>query len=263
MSREQLLATTLLSLLPGHASNGLLTAYVSVVDTGEPLSLDDDAYASELADGQTRWFDNRAVKVGDGLSFTWRDVTDRVRLRQRLAHEAQSDPLTGLVNRSGLAVAAAATLRRTRRLGERIAVLYCDVDDLKGINDTWGHEGGDLVLRTVADRIAGTLRGSDVAARVGGDEFIVLADGLSGDDAATAVATKIEQAVSRPIVHRGTVLVPSVSIGLALVEAGDDLDAVLVRADAELYRRKQARDGGVLGSVSRGATASPQPGRPA
>jgi diguanylate cyclase (GGDEF)-like protein len=165
--------------------------------------------------------------------------------------------LTGLVNRSGLATAAAATFRRTRRLGERIAVLYCDVDDLKGINDTWGHEWGDLVLRTVADRIAGTLRGSDVAARVGGDEFIVLADGLSGDEAAIAVATKVEQAVSRPIVHRGTVYIPTVSIGLALAEPGDDLDAVLVRADTELYRSKQARDSGVPVAGSRGA---PSPG---
>ena len=241
MTREELLSSTLLSLLPGHASNGLLDAYAQVVTTGQPLSLDDDPYASELADGETRWFDNRAVRIGDGVSFTWRDVTDRVRLRQRLAREATSDPLTGLVNRAGLAEAAARTFRRTRRAGERIAILYCDVDHLKTINDTLGHEWGDLVLRTVADRMAGTVRGGDVAARVGGDEFVVVADGLLDEEAAVEVATKIATAVTRPISHAATELVPTLSIGLALAEPGEDVDDVLRRADAALYQRKGER----------------------
>jgi diguanylate cyclase (GGDEF)-like protein len=242
LSREQLLQSTLLELLPGHADTGLFAAYASVVETGVPLCLDDDPYASELTDGLTRWFDNRLVKVGDGLSFTWRDVTDRVRLRQRLTREAKSDPLTGLVNRAGLAEQAAKAFCRSRRAGERIAVYYCDVDHLKQINDTLGHEWGDLVLRTVADRLAGTLRGSDVAARVGGDEFVVVADGLTDEDAAVDVATKIASAVTRPITHAGVVVVPTLSIGLALADPGDDVDEVLRRADASLYRRKQDRD---------------------
>jgi diguanylate cyclase (GGDEF)-like protein/PAS domain S-box-containing protein len=244
LSRDQLLSTSLLELLPGHADTGLFDAYARVVETGEPLSLDDDPYASELTDGQTRWFDNRLVKVGDGLSFTWRDVTDRVRLRQRLTREAKSDPLTGLVNRAGLVEAAAKAFRRSRRAGERIAVYYCDVDHLKQINDTLGHEWGDLVLRTVADRLAGTLRGSDVASRVGGDEFVIIADGLTDERAALEVATKIASAVTRPITHAGDIVVPTLSIGLALADPGDDVDDVLRRADAALYRRKQSRNDG-------------------
>jgi len=241
MDRDQLLTTTLLELLPGHSATGLFDSYASVVETGVPFLTDDDPFASDLTDGQIRWFDNRAVKVGDGLSFTWRDVTDRVQLRQRLTHEANSDPLTGLVNRAGFAEEAANVFRRSRRSDERIAVYYCDVDYLKHINDTLGHEWGDLVLRTVADRLTGALRSSDVAARVGGDEFIVIADGLSDEDAALDVATKLAKAVTRPITHAGDVIVPTLSIGLALAEPGEDVDQALRRADAALYRRKQSR----------------------
>jgi len=242
MPRDELLASTLLSLLPGHATNGLLAQYVAVVETGRALSLDDDPYASELAGGETRWFDNRLVKVGDGLSFTWRDVTDRVLLRQRLAREATSDPLTGLVNRAGFAEAAQRAFARTRRRGEQLAMFYCDVDHLKFINDTYGHEWGDLVLRTIADRLAGTLRTSDVAARIGGDEFVVIADGITDSEAALAVAMKIADAVTRPITHAGRELVPTLSIGLAVALPGETVEDVLRHADEALYRQKRQRD---------------------
>jgi diguanylate cyclase (GGDEF)-like protein len=242
MPRDELLASTLLSLLPGHATNGLLAQYVAVVETGRALSLDDDPYASELTGGEIRWFDNRLVKVGDGLSFTWRDVTDRVLLRQRLAREATSDPLTGLVNRAGFAEAAQRAFARSHRRGEKLAMFYCDVDGLKLINDTYGHEWGDLVLRTVADRLAGTLRTSDIAARIGGDEFVVIADGITDSEAALAVAMKIADAVTRPITHAGRELVPTLSIGLAVALPGETVEDVLRHADEALYRHKRQRD---------------------
>lgn len=241
MTREELLGTTLLQLLPSHLDNGLFDRYVEVVETGTPLALDDDPFASEFTAHETRWFDNRAVRVGDGLSFTWRDVTDRVRLRRRLAQEARSDALTGLVNRTGLEESARAMFERTPRAGRSIALLYCDLDDLKAINDTFGHAFGDRVLRAVADRISGAVRSGDVAARVGGDEFVVIADGILDEEAAVRVATKIADAVTRPVRHGADEITPTLSIGVAVAQHGDDVEDALRRADEALYERKRAR----------------------
>ncbi len=241
MSREDLLSTTLLQLLPGHTTNGLFEQYVAVVETGEPLALDDDPYASELTSGGLRWFDNRAVRVGDGLSFTWRDVTDRVRIRRRLAHEARSDSLTGLANRLGLEHAAREMFSREPRRGRRLAILYCDLDDMKSINDTYGHACGDLVLRAVADRIDGALRHGDIAARVGGDEFVILADGITDEEAALAMVVRVAEAVTRPVLYGREAITPTLSVGLALADPGDDVEAALKRADDALYDRKRAR----------------------
>jgi diguanylate cyclase (GGDEF)-like protein/PAS domain S-box-containing protein len=241
MGRDELLSRTLLELLPTHAENGLFEQYVDVVETGVPLALDDDPYANELTGTDLRWFDNRAVKVGDGLSFTWRDVTDRVRIRRRLAHEARSDSLTGLANRLGLKQAARAMFGREPRNGKRLAILYCDLDDMKQINDTYGHACGDLVLRAVADRIDGALRHGDIAARVGGDEFVILADGVTDDEAALALVVRIAEAVTRPVAYGPDSIVPTLSVGLALADPGDDVDASLARADAALYERKRER----------------------
>ncbi|MFN8158184.1 MAG: diguanylate cyclase [Candidatus Nanopelagicales bacterium] len=241
MTREELLSQTLLGLLPAHAENGLLEKYVAVVETGEPLTLDDDPYANEITGTETRWFDNRAVRVGDGLSFTWRDVTDRVRLRRRLAEEARSDPLTGLANRLGLEDAAVTMFGRAPRQGRRLAILYCDLDGLKAINDTYGHEWGDRVLRAVADRINGALRHGDVAARIGGDEFVVLADGIVDEEAAIGVALRIADAVTRPVLHGPDALTPTLTIGHTLADPGDDVTAALRRADDALMARKRSR----------------------
>jgi diguanylate cyclase (GGDEF)-like protein/PAS domain S-box-containing protein len=241
MTRAELLGSTLLTLLPAHVEHGLFDRYVTVVETGEPLVLDDDPFASDLTDNERRWFDNRAVRVGDGLSFTWRDVTDRVRIRRRLAREARSDALTGLVNRVGLAEAARAMFERSPREGRRIGILYCDLDGLKTINDTYGHEWGDRVLRAVAERIAGTVRSGDIAARVGGDEFVVIADGILDDDAVVGLATKLADAVTQPVHHGAHTVTPTLSIGLALADRGEDVAAALRRADAALYERKRAR----------------------
>jgi len=241
LTRQQLLSTTLLTLLPGHATNGLLEAYADVVSSGRPLSLDDHPYPAELGDGSMRWYDNRAVKVGDGLSFTWRDVTDRVQARQQLQVQADSDPLTGLANRHKLLDALTAAFSRTPRTGTRLALLFCDLDRLKAINDRYGHAAGDLVIRAVAERLAASVRHADLAARIGGDEFVVLLDGVHDEADAVAVAEKIAQAVSRPVRLDEGEIVPTLSIGLAVGDPGDDPEAVLERADAALFRDKLGR----------------------
>lgn len=241
LSWDDLMGTTLLTLLPGHRETGLFAQYAQVVETGVPLELDDAPYGSELSDGGIRYFDNRAVKVGDGISFTWRDVTERVEQRQRLARQALTDPLTGLANRQRLLDVMDEACHRIDGSSGAAALLYCDLDGLKGINDTLGHEAGDVVLRAVGDRMRGAVRTADLVARIGGDEFVVLAEGIRDDESAMALALKVADAVTRPLMVGGEELLPTISFGVSVCSPGSTPAQLLRRADAALYRQKRAR----------------------
>ncbi|MGD9956234.1 MAG: diguanylate cyclase [Candidatus Nanopelagicales bacterium] len=240
LSWEELMGTTLLELLPGHLGSGLFQQYADVVESGTPLELDDSPYGSELGDGRIRYFDNRAVKVGDGISFTWRDVTERVEQRQRLARQALTDPLTGLANRQRLLDALDETCPRVAAGGGSAALLYCDLDGLKAINDSLGHEAGDIVLRAVGDRMRGAVRTADVVARMGGDEFVVLAEGIRDDASAMALALKVADAVTRPLLVAGEEILPRISSGVAVCTPGCTPADLLRRADEALYRDKRS-----------------------
>ncbi len=256
LDRNVLLRTTLLELFPEHATSGLLEQYAAVVTTGDPLALDDYPFHSLERDGrtETRFFDNRATKVDDGISFTWRDVTARVRQRQRLADRAFCDPLTGLANRARLDETLIRAQER-RRPGGLSAVLYGDLDRFKPINDTLGHEAGDIVLMAVAERMRAAVRRDDLVARIGGDEFVVVLENLSAGSDALALAETISLAVSHPISISGVDVVPSISIGVALAENDEDLKSTLRRADIALYQRKSERreSAPIVSPGSRGA----------
>jgi diguanylate cyclase (GGDEF)-like protein len=133
-------------------------------------------------------------------------------------------------------------LAERRHPGGRTAVLYLDLDGFKSVNDTFGHTSGDVVLRTVSDRMSRAVRADDLVARLGGDEFAVLCQDVSGVDQATALADRLIAAVSEPIdVGEGVVRVGA-SIGIALSTPGVTLAAELLdAADRALY---QAKDDG-------------------
>ncbi|MGE3810923.1 MAG: diguanylate cyclase, partial [Candidatus Nanopelagicales bacterium] len=152
---------------------------------------------------------------------------------------ATTDVLTGLANRAGLEDAAERLGAITRGSTERLSVLYLDLDGMKEVNDSLGHPAGDQLLRTVADRIAGTLRSSDTVARLGGDEFVVLAAGIDEDTAASTLAVKIAQAVTRPVHLDGQVIVPTISIGIAVGDLATPFDVLLKKADDQLLARKR------------------------
>jgi diguanylate cyclase (GGDEF)-like protein/PAS domain S-box-containing protein len=237
---DELVGRHLLDLLPAHLDSGLLAQYAEVVETGTPLLLDDSPFP-DAATGTVRYFDNRAVKAGDGISFTWRDVSARVEWRESLAARALRDPLTGLANRDGLLEAVETAFARAPRQGSRVAVLFCDVDDLKATNDTFGHQTGDTLLRAVAERMAAAVRRDDLVARIGGDEFVVVAPGITDDEAALALATKVADSVSRPLATSEARLLPRVSIGVAVWREGQTPSDVLAAADRALYRQKSRR----------------------
>jgi diguanylate cyclase (GGDEF)-like protein/PAS domain S-box-containing protein len=249
LTREQLLGLRLLDLLPEHGPSGIFDRYVHVIESGQSL-LDDDAPFTDQTDGTERRFDNRAVKVGDGISLTWRDVTDRYRARQLLHEQADHDLLTGVANRRQLERRMAEVLAREPRRGERIAVLYCDLDHFKEVNDAYGHAVGDDVLAAVAESLRAAVREGDIVSRLGGDEFVIVLDGVRDSADAERVAAKVRDAVAVPAAADGVSVTPRLSVGIAVGQAGDDPADLLARADAALYRAKDSgRDRAVLEAV--------------
>lgn len=364
MTKEELLGTRLLELLPGLLRSGTFHLYANAIATGEPLILDDFAYSHEIL-GVERRYDIRAARVGDALSLSWRDVTDRhraleelraseeqfrllaqnstdvvvrkvadkitwvspsmidtlgwhpnewlgtsglefvhpddqewargiatcvaagdvdiKRLRMRakggayhwvdirthpyrdatgqidgsvasmrtvdaevasereLKRRAQYDSLTGILSRKEAFNRVAALFAHPPRLGGRNAVLFCDIDSFKQINDTLGHAAGDYVLSVVAERVASNVRESDVVGRIGGDELLVVLAGVHDLAEASNVAEKLRRSVGRPTPLPGRSPVDvTVSIGVTLVTEFDTVDSAVARADRAMYLAKQS-----------------------
>lgn len=158
------------------------------------------------------------------------------------AHRARHDALTGLSNRVGLAAAVDASLQGASPHGGELAVLFLDLDNFKAINDTYGHAAGDRLLKLVAERLRQSLRATDVAARIGGDEFVVLAKGLSREQA-TELSQRLTNSISASYdLDDGVRATIGVSVGVALLpEHGADAEALLAVADEALYEAKAQR----------------------
>ncbi|MBB2948508.1 diguanylate cyclase (GGDEF)-like protein [Actinoplanes lutulentus] len=167
----------------------------------------------------------------------------RSRDREALAHQASHDELTGLVNRRRLfTVMETAIARHADGLGGDLALLYCDLNDFKPINDRYGHEAGDAVLRATAHRITGAVRSGDVVARIGGDEFLIFCPDADSDTA-YALGTRIVRALSEPVSWRGETLRVSTALGTTVwtqrrTVGPDDLLAI---ADAQMYENKRTQ----------------------
>src|SRR5215217_2373573 len=146
------------------------------------------------------------------------DVTERKALVEQLSYHAFHDPLTGLPNRALFMDRLQHALRRAHRRGNKVAVLFTDLDNFKVINDSLGHEVGDQLLVAVAERLKGCLRPEDTLARFAGDEFIVLIEEVEGADDALRVTQRITEKFQRPFVMDGREIVLRFSIGVALGE---------------------------------------------
>lgn len=157
------------------------------------------------------------------------------------AQMAHYDSLTGLPNRALLFDRLTHAINQSRRYNHELAVLFIDLDRFKFINDTMGHEAGDMVLKTVASRIRECLRESDTVARLGGDEFIALVTNLEHAVSTATVAKKIVESVSQPIMigSNGATVTPSIGIALFPDDA-EDADELMRLADAAMYQAKQS-----------------------
>jgi diguanylate cyclase (GGDEF)-like protein/PAS domain S-box-containing protein len=174
-----------------------------------------------------------------GLVFTARDIGQRKDLERQLSFQALHDPLTGLANRSLFVDRVEHALVRTQRRRGLLAVLFLDLDDFKQINDGHGHGVGDRLLVAIAARIAGTLRGADTVARMGGDEFAVLLEDLDDPAEVPILANRIAAAVAEPYEFGGLEAFAAVSIGVALGSGTDtDPEELLRNADVAMYVAK-------------------------
>ena len=185
--------------------------------------------------------DGRAV-----LAFTSCDVTLRRKIeaqlfekQQHLDHLAHHDQLTGLPNRLYLAHFLPGAIEQAKRASTMLAVLFLDLDRFKHINDSRGHETGDKLLKTVAERVRATVRTDDVVVRMGGDEFIVVLQGLKSPSLINEMAARINAALSEPVVVDGRALVTTVSIGVSLYPRdGADMGELLRHSDTAMYQAK-------------------------
>ena len=193
-----------------------------------------------------------AAEIGtDGeperASVLGRDVSDEQQALDELAYKATHDALTGLPNRSLLVDHIELALARSARDRRPVGLLFVDLDRFKIVNDTYGHDAGDDLLRALAQRMSAVLRPSDTVARLGGDEFVVLCEDIDGENDALTIAERIRVAIEQtpmPFAPDADIRVGA-SIGIAISNGGTSREpaSLLQRADAAMYRAKNAGRG--------------------
>ena len=168
------------------------------------------------------------------------DRTAARRLQADLAYRASHDVQTGLANRESLRTRLGQRLGRPPESPDVVGVLFCDIDDLKPINDRHGHLVGDAVIAAVAQRLERAVRRQDVVARVGGDEFVIVLDHCRTREELAIVARNIHAAASHPVETAAGALDVTITVGAVLAEATADTEEALARADDALYRAKRS-----------------------
>jgi diguanylate cyclase (GGDEF)-like protein len=159
---------------------------------------------------------------------------------QQLDQLAHLDPLIGLPNRRGFMRQLEGLISRVKRYGDHGAMLFVDIDGLKGINDTHGHLAGDEALIRVSQVLVGGVRSGDCVARLGGDEFGIILEHADEAIAGETAARLVERIAACEFSHDGAPLPLSVAIGVGIISAEDDPDAIMARADEAMYLKKSA-----------------------
>jgi diguanylate cyclase (GGDEF)-like protein/PAS domain S-box-containing protein len=219
-------------------------AYMTQLESGRPVR------ARKLVrskDGSRHWIETHASPYldasgrMDGFVATSRIVDAQVAAEQQLEHRARTDELTELLNRKEVLSRIETLGAQSRRTGHELAVLFCDLDRFKEINDLHGHAAGDEVLRVTAERLRSVLRTSDdLAARIGGDELLVVLHGVQDMDNAVAIAEKLRAAAAQPIGTPAGPVTATLSVGVTMARPDESTDALVARADSAMYRAKQS-----------------------
>ena len=180
---------------------------------------------------------------GWGLA-TYVDITDRKEHEMQIEKLAMEDPLTGLANRRAFQHMLGSSLLRAKRQRNSTALLVVDLDHFKSLNDTMGHDSGDLILRTVSNRLKRGVRGGDLVCRLGGDEFAVIVDAVGDINTVEDVAMRILEEIRKPFRIQNTPVELSLSIGISIFpDDAEDGDTLYKKADEALYRAKHAGRG--------------------
>jgi diguanylate cyclase (GGDEF)-like protein/PAS domain S-box-containing protein len=211
--------------------DGIWTGELALLRHGIEIPVGVQCLAHRGANGEVSW-----------LSMVARDISERKRFESRLQDQATHDELTGLPNRTLLVDRLRMALSRSRRTGAGVGVLFCDLDHFKVVNDSLGHPAGDRLLVDTASRLVEALRPGDTVARFGGDEFVVLCEGLNDQGDAELVAERVRALVDRRYEVEDAEIFMTVSTGIAYTEDPEATPEDLIRdADAAMY---QAKGGG-------------------
>ncbi len=250
--------------------DGAMEGYERGRDSGSPFVLE---YRLIARDGHVVWFRDSAIVLQDAegrprlIQGVMLDITERKIAEEQIAFLAYHDKLTGLPNRAMFDELLAIALRRSLRSDEGVAVISLDLDDFKLVNDSLGHESGDELIVQLAGRLREATRGTDMVARPGGDEFLVLLSDLDrtppmpgGQDGATisaeAVAVRIQQEFREPFIVADTELYLTASLGISVFPAETaDPTTLLKNADTAMFRSKKSGPGGYLVHAPEDATA--------
>ncbi|WP_341938720.1 putative bifunctional diguanylate cyclase/phosphodiesterase [Marinimicrobium sp. C2-29] len=201
---------------------------------------------TRTADGDHRWVEWSFVKVDwETLYFGYgRDIHDRKVMEKQLQHSAFHDKLTGVANRELFLDRLDQAIHRSRRRPAPYAVLLMDIDNFKTINDSYGHQVGDSLLKLFSQRIEEQLRPEDTLARFGGDEFILLAEQVADYEAAASLASRILDSLRQPFTVDGVDFEVGSSLGVT-VESGTErsADSLIRKADLSLYKAKEGGKG--------------------
>jgi diguanylate cyclase (GGDEF)-like protein/PAS domain S-box-containing protein len=242
LSRETIVGKTCFDLFPKRSADIITADDDRAVRSRESLFIDEHRWESQTLGSRFITSTRIAIrdKAGDPryIVNVVEDVTERRQANEKIAHMAHYDALTDLPNRVLFREQIERELQKAAA-GKQFALLYVDIDEFKGINDSLGHHVGDELLKNVAARIRGCIRKDDLIARLGGDEFAVIQTAVAGQGDVVEFVTRLQEAIRQPYHCLGHQLSTDASIGIALApQDGTDLDQLVKSADLAMYGAK-------------------------
>ena len=241
LSKQQMLGRCLADLLPKKHAAVLTRRYLRVLH--KRVSLEEEV---ENRSGVLRvlWLHHQVVALLDGVAVTLRDISDTRKSKAQLEQLANYDSLTKLPNRHMFQQRLRAALERCQTNGKKLAVLFIDLDNFKTVNDTLGHDWGDLLLRSVPARLEECLRKGDVVCRLGGDEFTVILEGFQSSEEVSGACQRLVTGLAQPFAIKSRDISTNASIGVSIYpDHGTDISTLLKNADLAMYRAKTVSKG--------------------
>ncbi|MBP1711286.1 MAG: hypothetical protein H6Q49_1488 [Deltaproteobacteria bacterium] len=242
--QEELLGTTFRKQVNEEDTALLYEAFGKIFTNGKPVR--DISYKAIRKNGEIRYAEIAGFPIqnqkGEVIGFRGigRDVTERKRSEEQIRHMATHDALTDLPNRMMFGQLLNHAIQAAKRNKRKLAVLFIDLDRFKIVNDTLGHEAGDMLLKTTAARFKQTLRAMDVVARLGGDEFVILVEEVDNPGQLVTVAQKILSAAMKPVSLMGEECRVTASVGISVYpKDGEDDQALMKTADKAMYFAKE------------------------